>query len=524
MPWWDGAVGYEVYLRSFADTDGDGYGDLPGITSRLDHLESLGVDILWVTPCYPSPGADHGYDVSDYLDVAMEYGGLAALDELLDAAHDRGMRVMLDIVPNHSSDQHRWFREALADPSSPRRSYYIWRDGRGGGAAPPNNWISHFGGPAWTRDPASGQWYLHLFLPEQPDLNWDNPAVRDEFDHILTTWFERGVDGFRIDVAHALVKAPGLPDNDWPDPLPDTTNPVELFMGLDHEHDLDQADVTTIYERWHEIAAAHDAHLVGEVYLLDAERLSRYVADGRLHRSFYFPALRTGWDADEIRRMVRSGVEHGGGRFAWPMSSHDDARAATRFGGGSAGRRRQEAFFALLAGLPGTPYLYQGDEFGLEDGVLPVGAAQDPLQINNPGAVGRDGSRTPIVWDNRPGRGFTTGEPWMPFGTNHGSATSAATQAANPDSTLVHTISLLRTRRNLSGMLTTDDVTWLGRDSLVAFRRGDIVIACNIGQHPADLDVDPGAIVHSTDPAAVVSSGTLRVPGDATVWLQLVTP
>ena len=244
-PWWRDAVGYEVYIRSFADGDGDGVGDLHGLRDRLPHLADLGVDVVWITPCYPSPGFDHGYDVADYLDVDETFGGLDALQAVLDDAHALGMRVIMDIVPNHSSHHHPWFRAAVADPDSPHRDYYVWRDGDGDD--PPNNWMAHFGGPAWTRDPESGQWYLHLFLPEQPDLNWRNPEVRAEFAAILRTWFERGVDGFRIDVAHSLLVDPEFRDNPLPDPPPDWSDPRSAFDQIDHVHDLDQPEVTDVY-------------------------------------------------------------------------------------------------------------------------------------------------------------------------------------------------------------------------------------------------------------------------------------
>lgn len=519
MAWWDGAVGYEIYLRSYTDSDGDGTGDLPGVTSRLDHLADLGVDLLWITPAYPSPGHDHGYDVSDYTRVADVFGGDEALDVLLEQAHARGLRVIMDIVPNHCSSEHPWFQRALEDPTAPERGFFHFVDGLGEhGEQPPNNWVSHFGGTAWTRDPDSGQWWLHLFLPEQPDLNWDNPAVRDAFDEVLVGWFARGVDGFRIDVAHALVKDSHLRDNDWPDPLPDVANPLDLFNSLPHTFDLDQPGVTDIYERWHALAARHDAHLVGEVYLLEPSLLERYVADGRLHRSFYFNALRTGWDIAELRPMVHAGVTHGRGRFAWPMGSHDNDRAATRFGGGEVGRRRQSAYLALLCALPGTPYLYQGDEFGLENGVLPPGAAQDPVAVNNPGATGRDGTRTPIVWDDTPGRGFTSGTPWLPFGMNHGTWVTPAVQRGDTEAALERTRELLHTRRGCATMLATNEVTWMDVADTIAFRRGDVVVACNVGGPPTKVPVPDGDLIHATGDGVVIGDGVVVVPMDTTIW------
>ena len=387
-PWWHGAVGYQVYLRSFADGNGDGIGDLDGVRDRLPYLAELGVDLVWITPCYPSPGADHGYDVADYLDVDDLFGGLDALEAVVADAHARDMRVILDLVPNHSSDQHPWFRRALAEPTSPERDFYVWRDPAPDGG-PPNNWRSHFGGSAWTLDDASGQYYLHLFLPEQPDLNWRNPAVRDAFADILRTWFERGLDGFRVDVAHSLIVDEDFRSNPEPETPLDESDPRAAFDAIEHLRDLDQPDAPALYAPLRAVADDHDALLIGEVYLPTGDRVARYVADGLLHQSFFFPALHTTWDADAITRALHDGVAHGRGRFSWPLSSHDDARAASRFGGGSDGTERALAFFAFLSALPGIPFLYQGDELGLENGEVPPAASADPITVRNAGAPGR---------------------------------------------------------------------------------------------------------------------------------------
>ncbi len=522
--WWRGAVGYQIYLRSFADGDGDGVGDLIGVAGRLDHLANLGVDIVWITPCYPSPGADHGYDVSDYLEVDDLFGGRPALDAVVDGAHARGMRVILDLVPNHSSDQHPWFQQALADPSSPARDFYVWRDPAPDGG-PPNNWRSHFGGPAWTLDPASGQYWLHLFLPEQPDLNWRNPAVREAFADILRTWFERGLDGFRIDVAHALVVDEAFRSNPEPDVPVDEANPRAAFDAIQHLHDLDQPEAPSLYAPLRAIADEFDAFLVGEVYLFTGEGVARYVEDGLLHHAFFFPALHTAWDPEAIGRVLHDGVAHGRGRFSWPLSSHDDDRAATRFGGGADGTERALAYFAFLSALPGIPFLYQGDELGLENGQVPATASADPITVRNDGAPGRDGSRTPIPWEPGHEFGFTTGTPWLGLGPNRSDTDTAAAQARDDRSPLERTRRLLATRRELRDVLASDDATWLAAPPhVLAIRRGDVVAAMNIGGPPATVDLgQPGTVVHTTDAdgAGHTVGTTLHVPTDRTVLVRL---
>ena len=521
--WWQAAVGYEVYLRSFDDSDGDGVGDLPGLRRRLPHLAGLGVDVVWVTPFYPSPQADHGYDVSDYLGVDPVFGTMADLDALLADAHDLGLRVMIDLVPNHTSDRHPWFVEARTSRSAARRDWYVWRDPAPDGG-PPNNWVSHFGGPAWTFDETTGQYYLHLFLPEQPDLNWAHPEVRAAFDRILEFWLERGVDGFRIDVAHSLVKDPDLRDNPLlgEGPPPDAS-PIAVFDAHDHRHDLDQPGVLDVYRRWRRITRRYDAVLLGEVYLLDPDRLTRYVAgDDVLDAAFCFPALRTGWDADEIRHMLVRCVAAGGDAMSYPLSSHDDPRAATRFGGGAIGAGRALAYLALLGGLPGVPFLLQGDELGLDDGE--VGADHhDPVAVRNPGATGRDGSRTPMCWEPGEALGFTTGQPWLPLGANRHEDLTVAAQERDPDSHLHRVRRLLAARRALPSLTDGTPVEWLdaGPD-VIALRRGEVVVACHLGDGEAQVALPaPGELAHATAEEAEVAGATLRLPADVTAYVRL---
>jgi alpha-glucosidase len=423
--WWRGVV-YQIYPRSFADSDGDGVGDLPGILERLDHLNdgtegSLGVDAIWLSPFYPSPMADFGYDVADYTGVDPRFGTLEDADRLIGACHRRGIRVMVDWVPNHSSDRHPWFLDSRASRESARRGWYVWRDGAPGGG-PPNNWRSDFAraGAAWTHDAATGQWYLHSFLPEQPDLNWDEPALREAMHDTLRFWLDRGVDGFRIDVAHKLGKDPELRDDvagarprsqDWP-----TTH--ERLRGI-----------RRVLEEYEGRAA------VGEVYLLDQARLAEYLNSGdELHLAHNFVFLRQPWEAaairdvvDDFERLTTSDVWP-----AWCLSNHDHSRVATRYDGGTGrGPAIARAAAVLLLTLRGTPFLFQGEELGLPDAPIPPDRVVD--------VDGRDPERAPIPWRPPsaagPGAGFTTGEPWLPI-VAEAERRNAETQSADPRSTL----------------------------------------------------------------------------------------
>ncbi len=493
--WWRGAVGYEVYLRSFADGDGDGVGDLPGLLSRLDHLAELGVDAVWITPFYPSPMRDHGYDVADYRGVDPVFGSDTDLDACVARAHELGLRVVVDLVPNHSSSDHPWFRAARSSRSSAYRDYYVWRDPAPGGG-PPNNWVAHFGGSGWTFDAATGQYWLHLFLPEQPDLNWANPAVRDEFDAIIAFWLDRGVDGFRIDVAHGLVKHDDLPDN----PVAAQPDAVELgavvstWETLEHRYDVDQPAVLDVYRRWRAITAPRDAVLLGEVYLLDPARLRRYLAGDGLDLAFWFAPLHVPWDAQRLRRVLADGAGLPAGRVAWVSGSHDRSRAVSRFGGGAVGRARALALSTLLLGMPGAAFLYQGEELGLSDGAIAAADAQDPIAVRE-GALARtrDVCRTPLPWAPGPGFGFTTAErPWLPFGART-DADTVAVQRDDPGSMLHRYRRLLAVRRD-TPELRAAPLDWLtDAGPVVAYRRGDAIVAANCGDAAATLALPAGA-------------------------------
>ncbi|NKY07124.1 glycoside hydrolase family 13 protein, partial [Cellulomonas hominis] len=445
-PWWRDAVIYQVYPRSFADGNGDGIGDLPGVTARLDHLAALGVDAVWLSPFYRSPQADAGYDVADYRDVDPLFGTLADFDALLDRAHALGLRVVVDLVPNHSSDEHVWFQQALrTPPGSPERARYLFRDGRGAdGSQPPNNWDSIFGGPAWTRltpeqhGVDDGQWYLHLFDSKQPDLDWTNPEVRAEFEDVLRFWLDRGVDGFRVDVAHGMVKADGLPDWDGHVAMIDGAEGDGAAdgepIGSGNQGPMfDQDGVHEIYRSWRAVLDEYDGDrmLVAEAWVEPLSRLARYVRPDEMHQAFNFAFLATGWDAPNLRKVIAASYavnDSVGAPTTWVLSNHDVVRHPSRLGlpvPGSRpngighgddqpdevlGLRRGRAATLLMLGLPGSAYLYQGEELGLpEHTALDDDLRQDPAFFRTGGAErGRDGCRVPLPWSAaEPGFGYS---------------------------------------------------------------------------------------------------------------------
>ena len=432
--WWRGAVIYQIYPRSFADSDGDGVGDLDGVTGRLDHLVDLGVDALWLTPINPSGGADGGYDVTDYTDVDPVYGDLAAFDRLVHAAHQRDLRGLVDIVPNHTSDRHPWFVESRSSRSNARRDWYVWADGREGGTAPPNNWVSTFAGPAWSSDARTKQWFLTSFYPEQADLNWENPEVRAALTGAMRFWRERGADGFRIDVVQRLSKDPLLRDN--PPPADDAE--WAATGRYDEDGPLGPARIAEVRR-----ALGDDVLLLGEVWVLEVERTYRYVGPGLLDLAFAFPFAMAPWNPRLLMTVVEQ-VERltaADGRLpTYHLSNHDTPRAGTRFGPGTV-----RAALTMLRTLRGTPVLYQGDELGLLDTPVPSERAVD--------RVGRDGARTPMPWDASPNAGFTgsEAEPWLPIGEH--ATTNVASQAEDPDSVLAlcRRLIALRRRSDASG-------------------------------------------------------------------------
>ena len=527
-PWWRDAVIYQVYVRSFADDDGNGLGDLSGVRARLPYLRDLGIDAVWLNPFYPSPQADAGYDVADYRDVDPRFGSIADFDELVHDAHALDIRVIVDLVPNHTSSEHPWFRAALASPPGSReRARYVFRDGGGpDGDEPPNNWDSNFGGSAWTRvteaDGRPGQWYLHLFAPEQPDLDWLNDEVRAEFESILRYWLDRGVDGFRIDVAHGLAKDPGLRN------LTEQRTRGPAVEG--HPHwDLDE--VHDVYRSWRRVTDEydHDPTFVGEVWVQSLRRLARYVRPDELHTAFNFNFLLAPWDAKAMREVIDETIEtlgEVGAPPTWVLSNHDVVRHVTRYGGGEPGVRRARAAALLMLALPGGAYVYQGEELGLEEVTdLPDELRQDPAFIRTKGRQpGRDGCRVPLPWSgDAPPFGFGPDDgaaPWLPQPETW-AAKTAERQAADPDSMLSLYRSALRLRRELPA-LGEGTLEWLDTPAadVLAFRREPgFVAVVNFGDAPADLpaSLPSGArLLLASAPLDDVGPG--RLPGPAAAW------
>ncbi len=498
MSWWADAVGYEVYLRSFADSDGDGVGDFPGLTKRLDHLADLGIDAVWVTPFYPSPQRDFGYDVADYCDVDPAFGTLEQFDEFAARAHELGLKVVIDIVPNHSSSEHPWFRSALEGKDSPHRDHYVWRDPAPDGG-PPNNWLAIFGGPAWTLDEASGQYYMHLFLPEQPDLNWASPAVHRAFEQVLEFWMARGVDGFRIDVAHSLCEDRSFADNP---PKPGIGREPEDFGDLLHVHDIDQPETIEVYRSWRRLVADRDVLLIGEVYVDPAPAMDKYVDDA-LHLTFFFGLNPLEWDPVTFASTLREATESLPDGWGWIQGSHDEHRAVTRFGGGPEGVERSLALWAALFGLPGMPFLFQGEELGLENGVVAPEHVLDPVGKRIP-EDGRDPCRTPMPWEPGAGHGFSSGEPWLISETRTDNET-ASVQAGDPESPLSRTRALLDARRSTAGRR-GGPVDWLDApEGVVAYRRGEVAHVANLTDGVVTVALPgPWDVAHATGEAVLV--------------------
>ncbi|MBI5106696.1 MAG: alpha-amylase [Solirubrobacterales bacterium] len=480
LVWFRDAVVYQVYPRSFQDADGDGIGDLKGITARLSHIAGLGADAVWMSPTFPSPGFDWGYDVSDYRGVHPDFGTLADMDELVAVAHDLGLRVLLDLVPCHTSIEHPWFRE--------HPDWYVWSDRDG----PQNNWRATFGGPAWSKDPHGRGWYLHSFYPEQPDLDWRNPEVPRAFGDVLRFWLDRGVDGFRLDALDRLLKDPELRDDPVataPPPLP-IGNPEHA--ALEHVHSRDAPDIASAIASLRE--AAGDAYLVGEVYL-PTQGLAPYLE--HLDACFSFELFHAGWTAAEVRDALGQAERLGLGELAWVLSNHDFPRLPTRVG-----ERHVRAAAMLLLLLPGAAFVYQGDELGVPDGPRP----DPPLD-----RAGRDAYRTPMPWDDGPARGFTTGTPWLPTYAQPG--VDLAAQEADPGSTLHLYRDLIALRRGLPMDLDLlEDV----HPDMVAFRRGDVLVALNLGEQRVPAPAVQEVLRHTHDPERRAPVGHLG-PGEGFV-------
>lgn len=512
--WWTNAVFYQIYPKSFADSNGDGFGDLPGVTAHIDHLSDLGIDALWLSPFYRSPMADGGYDVADPCDVDPMFGTLEDFLELERAAGSHGIKLTVDIVPNHLSEQHAWFGEALAaHPGSPERDRFIFRDGRGpDGSEPPNNWPSIFGGPAWTRT-RDGQWYLHIFAPEQPDVNWRNPEVREYFADVVRFWMDRGADGLRIDVAHGMAKPDGLPDMD----LTDYRGP---HTQLDDDLRFDNEGVHEYHRMFRQVLDEyHDRMAVGEVWVDDDRRLARYVRRDELHLVFNFELVGAHWDAESYQGAIDRSIvamREVDAPCTWVLSNHDVKRVATRYGGGERGVRRARAAALIQLSLPGAAYIYNGDELGLENVDLPDDALQDPTwERSNHTRRGRDGERVPLPWyGEEPPYGFSDSpKTWLPM-PDGWSELTVEHQASDPDSTLAMYAKALGLRRSTKALLSPDFLWQRAPSGCLAYRRGEsLVVAANLGDEPVEMP--PGDVLLSSGP---LTDGTL--PANTTVWLR----
>jgi alpha-glucosidase len=513
-PWWQRGVIYQIYPRSYQDTDGDGVGDLPGIEQRLDHLAWLGIDAIWISPIQPSPMADFGYDVSGYTDVDPLFGTLADLDRLVAAAHARGIRVLLDFVPNHSSDRHPWFIESRASRSSPKRGWYIWRDARPDGS-PPNNWQSLFGGSAWEWDDTTGQYYYHAFLKEQPDLDWSDPEVRAAMHAVLRFWLARGIDGFRIDVLWHLAKDEQLRDD------PDDVTDPEIVAALEGRESFsaDRPGIERIVAELRTVADEFDDRvLIGELYL-PLERLVRYYGEeGRgVHLPFNFGLILWPWDAPTLGAWIER-YESLLTADAWPnwvLGNHDRTRVATRLGEAQA-----RVAATLLLTLRGTPTLYYGDEIGMLDVPIPPERIRDPQGRRDP-ALGRDPERAPMRWDGaQPGAGFTTGDPWLPLGDRL-DAISVAAQRDDPASMLTLHRRLLALRRAEPALALGSYEPLGSTGSVLAYRRATVdgsgdpfVVLLNLTNAEAALPAAARAVSGTVEVSTLDAAGGTTWDGD----------
>jgi alpha-glucosidase len=551
--WWRNASVYQLYVRSFADSNGDGIGDLPGITGRLPYIASLGVDAIWLNPCFPSPQRDHGYDVSDYFDIEPDYGALVDFDAFVQAAHQHGLKVLLDVVPNHCSRDHQWFLDALAaHPGSPERARFWFRAGRGfDGNEPPNNWKAIFGGSAWTRitevDGSPGEWYLGVFTPDQPDWNFSDPSVEDHFERMLTFWFDRGVDGFRADAVIYLGKVDGLPDASEAE-VESPLNPMYTYVASQH----------VVWRNWRKLVDRYKTEhnreilLVAEAFSPDQpELMVAYANPTEFHQTFAFDLMLAAWRSDRIRHVVTetlAALAPSGLLPAWTLNNHDTQRSTTRLGRNDAselggfqdgafristaridahlGQRRARAAVAFLLGLPGCVYLYAGEELGLPEVLdLPDAARQDPVFHNSNGeSIGRDGCRVPLPWstDRANSFGFSSGDrspAWLPQPNDWG-AWSVEAQENDPTSMLSFYKRAGQLRQDLVDMH-SDHWEWIDDvpADLLAMRRGGVVVACNPTMETFAIPEDVAGTCRVLLSSVHGHGDPAIVPPNCTLWL-----
>ncbi len=531
-PWWQREVVYQVYPRSFSDTNGDGVGDLAGVTARLEYLHELGVGAIWLSPVYPSPMKDFGYDVSDHEGIDPLFGSLDDFDALVARARQLGLKIILDFVPNHTSNEHPWFVEACASRAAARRDFYVWADPKPDGA-PPNNWQSVFGGPAWQWHEPTGQYYLHSFLREQPDLDWRNPRVKAAMFDVLRFWLDRGVDGFRVDAVLMTMKDPALRDNP-PNPSGEGGyhRPLGAYDAQLHVHDRAHPDIHALFREMRAFVDGHDQGreraLIGEMHVYDWARWASYYGAGldELHMPFNFGLLATPWRADAVRALVE-GVEAALPPGAFPnyvLGNHDEPRVASRLG-----PDRARVAMMLLLTLRGAPTLYYGDELGMRDVPVPPERQRDPWGLRCPG-LGRDGARSPMPWSGAPNAGFCPDdvEPWLPLGDDHAEVNVEA-QARDGASMLALTRALLRLRRGSAALALGSHRTVAGApdDCFVYERAGEdgrYLVALNFGAEPRELALPgPARLLLSTrlDRADVDCPASLALRGDEGCVLRL---
>ncbi len=520
--WWRHGVVYQIYPRSYQDSNGDGIGDLEGIRRRLDALAWLGVDAIWLSPCFPSPMADFGYDVADYCDIDPLFGSLGDLDRLVADAHDRELRVVLDWVPNHTSDRHPWFEASRRSRDDAKRDWYVWRDPAPDGG-PPNNWISIFGGPAWELDATTGQYYLHSFLVEQPDLDWRNPEVVEAMHGVLRFWLDRGIDGFRIDVIQRIAKDPALRDN------PPSPAGGSGYGGQLHLHDENHPDIHALLRGLRRVVDEYpDRMLVGEVYLMDPAQVATYYGCGdELHLAFNFSFLHAPWDAARFRTEVER-FEEFLPPGAWPdvvLSNHDVSRHASRYDDPRWGDARARVAAMMLLCLRGTPFLYYGEEIGMRDVPVPPERMQDPLARTLHPKLSRDPERSPMRWDATPGAGFSSAEPWLPIGPAEPNVTA---QRDARDSLLWLYRDLLALRRELPALHRGGYHSLDAPADVFAFERrcGEslVRVALNFGDRPRPVPVGPDSVIGGlhTAGAPLPKTGDALVLGPcqgAALWL-----
>ena len=525
--WWQRGTIYQIYPRSFQDSDGDGIGDLRGIERRLDYLRWLGVDAIWISPIFPSPMADFGYDVSDYTGIHPMFGSMEDFDRLLQACHERDLKLILDLVPNHSSDRHPWFEDSRSSRNAAKRDWYLWRDPAPDGG-PPNNWLSVFGGSAWEFDDDTGQYYYHAFLKEQPDLNWRNPEVRDAMADVMRFWFDKGIDGFRIDVLWHVIKDDQFRENPKnPDYNPNQT-PYNQLLPV---YSTDQPEAIGVAEWMREVADEYDERvLIGEMYLPIDRMVAYYGSDGRgVHLPFNFQLITLPWDARQIDRVINDYEASlpEGGWPNWVLGNHDNSRIASRVGEAQA-----RVAAVLLLTLRGTPTIYYGDELGLQDVDIAPDQMQDPQGLRSEHRFSRDPERTPMPWrapaDNNPHAGFTSGEPWLPLNEDAGER-NVADQQDDPRSMLALYHSLLELRRKYRALSTGDYIPIAASGNAIAYVRTadaeQIAVALNLGATPETVDLEhrTGVAIlgtHSEREGARVE-GRLELAPDEAVVIHL---